>query len=465
MARNILFFLPSPFWQSHFISMIEMIIDHKQQNDNIFLMQCKGEYNFACLYCKNFSCQKSIDCAKCKYFIKKTLELINLKDYLFLPIINDGCKFTKVPKFHSINEIKAFTVDNFDIGLAILSNLYFKTKKTCFTASQLKKYLPYLNKLINLSYQIYKTTYEYLEKYKIDEIYIFNGRFDILRASLRAAQKYKKSKIKVLEAAGVMDKFTISENTYPHDFEYQKKILNELWSKEKSYIKKETLARKWFLDRLNAKDQGNISYIKKQIKNKLPSNFSNKKRNISIFISSEHEISTIPEYKNPLFKNQLETIKFILKYFKKKYEYNFYIRMHPNLKDVNDCYILELKKINRIFNNAFIIEPDSPIDSYALLKKSEKIISFGSTIGIEAVLYKIPSILIGKAIFEDSISLYIPKTKKEIIFLIEKKLKPLNNIMAIKYGYYQMKRGRKYKYYKPEHPYYGKFLGRNIFEL
>jgi len=28
-----------------------------------------------------------------------------------------------------------------------------------------------------------------------------------------------------------------------------------------------------------------------------------------------------------------------------------------------------------------------------------------------------------------------------------------------------MKRGRKFKYYKPEHPYYGKFLDKNIFEL
>ena len=463
MRKNILFFLPSPLWQTHFISMIEMIMEHKNK-DKIFIMQCSGEYDFACLYCPDFPCEKS-DCDVCKNITEKILNLIDLKEFTRLKIQNNKYSLNEIPEFSSVDEIKAFKIDNFDIGLAVISNLFFKTKKTCFTSSELQDYKSYLNKLINLSYQVYKTVYEYLQNYNIDEFYIFNGRFDILRASLRAAQKYKKSKIKVLEIAGVMEKFTISEDTYPHDYEYQKKILNELWEKEKSYTKKETLAKKWFSDRLNAKDQGDISYIKDQIKNKLPDNFNPQKRNISIFISSEHEISTIPEYKNPFFKNQIETIQFILNKFKKKKEYNFYIRMHPNLKNINDCYISELKKINKIFDNAFLIEPDNPVDSYALLKSSEKVISFGSTIGIEAVFYGIPSILIGKAVFEDNNSFYIPKTKNEIIFLIEKKLKPLNKIAAIKYGFYQMERGKKFKYYKPEHPYYGKFLGKNIFEL
>jgi len=463
MDKNILFFLPSPLWQTHFLSMIEMIMKHKNK-DKIFLMQCNEEYNFGCLYCPDFFCTEH-KCNLCKNITKKILNLIDLKEYIHLNITNDKYILKKIPEFSSVDEIKSFKIDNFDIGLAIISNLFFKTKKTCFTTSQLQDYKEYLNKLINLSYQVYKTTYEYLKNYNIDEIYIFNGRFDILRASLRAAQKYKKSKIKVLEAAGVMDKFTISENTYPHDYEYQKKILNQLWNKEKSFSKKESLAKKWFIDRLNAKDQGDISYIKDQIKNKLPDNFNPKKRNISIFISSEHEISTIPEYKNPFFKNQLETIKYIINHFKINNKYNFYIRMHPNLKDVDDCYISELQEINKNFNNVFLIEADSPVDSYALLKNSEKIISFGSTIGIEAVFYNIPSILIGKAVFEDNNSLYIPKTKEEIITLIEKKLKPLNNLIAIKYGYYQMQRGEKFRYYKPEHPYYGKFLGKDIFKL
>lgn len=463
MRKNILFFLPSPLWQTHFISMIEMIMEHKNK-DKIFLMQCNGEYDFACLYCPNFSCH-SHKCNVCKNITEKILNLIELKEFTHLKIRNNNYTLNKIPEFSSIDKIKAFKIDNFDIGLAIISNLFFKTKKTCFTPSQLQDYKPYLHKLINLSYQVYKTTYEYLKKYNIDEFYIFNGRFDILRAALRAAQTYKNTKIKVLETAGVMEKFAISENTYPHDYEYQKKILNELWDKEKSYTKKELLAKNWFLERLNAKDQGDISYIKNQIKKLLPDNFNSKKRNITIFISSEHEISTIPEYKNPFFKNQIETIKYILNNFKTKKEFNFYIRMHPNLKNVNDCYISELELLNKNFDNMFLIKPDSPVDSYALLKSSEKVISFGSTIGIEAVFYGIPSILIGKAVFEDKNSFYIPKTKEEIIILIEKKLKPLNKIASIKYGFYQIQRGRKFKYYKPEHPYYGKFLGKNIFEI
>lgn len=459
--KKVLFFLPGGLWQTHLISMLEIILDYKQKGYKIYLIQCDEEYKSGCIYCPQFKCNTS-DCTFCKKIIQNGLKLINLENFKKLKMKKKDYNLN-IPKFKSLNELKNYKIENFDIGLAVMSNIFFKTKNTCFSLKD-NKNKKYIKELILLSYQVYKSIIEYIQIYNFDEIYVFNGRFDILRAVLRAAQKLNCT-VKVIEAAGVMNKYTVTNDTYPHNLEYQQKLLNKLWEKEKSYEKKEKMAKKWFLERKKGQDQGDISYIKHQIKNLLPSNFNNKKRNITIFISSEHEISTIPGYENNLFKNQLEAIKFIINNFQNKNNYHFYIRVHPNLKNSKDCTLQKLKKTVQKINNFSIIEAESAVDSYYLLEKSEKIITFGSTIGIEAIFYKKPSILIGKTIYADDVSLYIPKTRQEAIQYIEKKLEPLNPIMAIKYGYYQMTRGIPYKYYVPEHPYYGKFFGKRITKL
>ena len=106
-----------------------------------------------------------------------------------------------------------------------------------------------------------------------------------------------------------------------------------------------------------------------------------------------------------------------------------------------------------------MIPADAKIDSYKLIDACEKVITFGSTMGIECVFLEKPSILAGRAVYEHLGGVYIPKNHDGFIDLINSYLNPTSIIGALKYGYWQAIRGHLYMYYQPESVRYGKFLG------
>ena len=113
----------------------------------------------------------------------------------------------------------------------------------------------------------------------------------------------------------------------------------------------------------------------------------------------------------------------ILNHFKKFKEYFFFIKLHPNMRiiSINSTQMLDYRNISKIYKNVKIIWPESNIDSYALIKKSEKIITFGSTIDNEACFLKKPVISLNNNLFTQLNCVYAPKSHVEAIKLISKK--------------------------------------------
>lgn len=109
--------------------------------------------------------------------------------------------------------------------------------------------------------------------------------------------------------------------------------------------------------------------------------------------------------------------------------------------------------------NLIIISADSKIDSYELIDACEKVIVFGSGMGIESAFWGKPSILIGRAVYEDLGGCYVPKNHNEVVNLINRRLNPAPNRSALKYGYWQSVDGLPYIYYRPESVRGGKFMG------
>jgi hypothetical protein len=114
------------------------------------------------------------------------------------------------------------------------------------------------------------------------------------------------------------------------------------------------------------------------------------------------------------------------------------------------------------FSNLTIIESDSNIDSYALLEKCDKVITMGSTIGVEALYWGKPSILIGRSYFESIKGIKIPSTHKEVIALIKSKIISSDRNEALKFGYWSNTFGEKFNYYEPTNLVEGRFNGIEI---
>ena len=115
------------------------------------------------------------------------------------------------------------------------------------------------------------------------------------------------------------------------------------------------------------------------------------------------------------------------------------------------------------FANLTIIQPDSPISSYALMDACEKSISFGSTMGIEATYWKRPSILYGKSYYMLTNCTYVPKSLNELMeLLLDRDLPPLPRESAYPFAYFSTRYGTETKYFKYIHDRLFTYKGKKI---
>ncbi|MBK8505403.1 MAG: hypothetical protein IPL46_26310 [Saprospiraceae bacterium] len=159
------------------------------------------------------------------------------------------------------------------------------------------------------------------------------------------------------------------------------------------------------------------------------------KINIAIFNSSEDELKAITEWQTPLFNNQNDAIGELLKMFIKEPEFHFYLRVHPNLGKLDNIQIEGIREMS--YPNLTVIQPHDPVDTYQMMKACNKVITFGSTTGIEATYWEAPSVLLGKSFYMLQDCVYLPNSFETLFDLIKNKnLAPKPKSSTLRYGYY-----------------------------
>ncbi|WP_374032729.1 hypothetical protein [Bdellovibrio bacteriovorus] len=95
-----------------------------------------------------------------------------------------------------------------------------------------------------------------------------------------------------------------------------------------------------------------------------------------------------------------------------------------------------------------------------LLDKCDKIVVFGSTIGVEATFANKVSILAGKALYEDLDICYVASDRSDLKNLIlNRDLKPKPAKNSIPYAHWSITFGQNFKYYDAINLSKGKFKG------
>ena len=446
---KILIYMPFSDWVPHLATDLEIAAKHIDEGDDVHIIQCSGDLPS----CEPNPNHFKLRCVSCKSKRDKGLALINLPEQNRHELaLNDFVRDLDLPDFSSMQELKDFEIDNVDIGMMAASTLISMVRES---HPDLCDFNNFINENISMSIAIYDAIKHHLQQIEPDIFYLFNGRFAALRPALRAAQDLD-VKTFVHERAGVLQRYTLIEDTYPHDIEYQKAQIEKHWNDERPRTKKEEIARQWFNSRRGGEDQGWYSFTKSQKKGGLPDDFDQSNRNIAIYVSSEDEFESIEGWQNPIYKNQIDAINSIINADIDK-NIRFYIRIHPNLKGLKNTQTRELAALKG--PNLTVIPADSNVDSYELMDACEKTIVFGSTMGIESVFWGKTSILVGRSLYEGLEGCYIPKDHGEMIDLINRHLEPLPNLGALKYGYWLSETGIPYVYYSPESIRGGKFMG------
>ena len=441
--------MPFSDWVSHLATDLEIAAKHIEEGDEVHIIQCSSDLPS----CEANPNHFKLRCIICKSKRDKGLALLNLPEQNRHELnLNEFIRDLDLPDFSSIQELKDFEIDNIDIGMTVASSLISMTREA---EPDMNNFIKFIHENISVSIAIYDAIKHHLLQIEPDVFYLFNGRFAAFRPALRTAQ-YLGIKTFVHERAGVLERYTLIEDTYPHDIEYQKTQIEKYWNDERSYTEKEKLAKQWFNNRRGGKDQSWYSFTKLQEKGNLPDGFDSSRRNIAIYVSSQDEFEAIGGWQNPIYKNQSDAINRIIN-SNTDTNIRFYVRIHPNLKGLNNTQTQELYGLKG--SNLSVIPADSKIDSYELMDACEKVIVFGSTMGIESVFWGKPSILVGRSFYEGVQGCYTPKDNNELIDLINRRLDPLPNLGALKYGYWQSIAGIPYVYYKPESIRGGTFMG------
>lgn len=362
----------------------------------------------------------------------KTIELSS-------PLKSDRIPFV----YGNEKDIKAIKYKNVSVGYGVLSSYISLTRNPePIINSETKKYFDILLEDTCRSVDYF----EYLlETEKPDTVSIFNGRWYEQKAAFDLS-KHNHIPLRVNEVVGGFRSRTdnlryIYHNCMPHDIANMTKTIQQLWDYSDEPIEEKIKKGKDFFERRrHGIIAGDRVYTGKQKKGSIP-NVDPSKKNIVIFNSSEDEFASIGEdfESLSLFDSQLDGINYICEELRNK-PYHIYLRVHPNLSKITYRYHIELYNLEAKYDNLTVIPADAQCDSYALLDIADKVVVFGSSLGIEACYWNKPVILLRASFYYYLGACYIPKSKKEVIEMIQQDLIPKEQLPAIKYGYMIMNR-------------------------
>lgn len=318
----------------------------------------------------------------------------------------------EIKKSKSMDEVKYIEYKGAPIGFSIVSSYVSIHRTTLITENSIKI-------LIKLA-EAYINTYDGFEEIfktdlNIEMLTLFNGRLEITNAALNAAKRFNR-KIQILEVTGIDSKIINFGENDPFSIEYNTNEILRLWAKERENINSVTAAHDFYKKKLQGLPTNDVSYTSTQKIDLMPKNWKWENAiNITIFGSSMDEFYSIgKEWEFPFCKTQAEGVCIISDILNTiNANINIYFRMHPNLAYIDNPEIDNELKLDNL-KNVTVIPPESKISTYSVMKESDLIITFGSTIGIEAVYYSKKAIMIGKSFYMNLPGVVSVKSKDEL---------------------------------------------------
>ena len=345
-------------------------------------------------------------------------------------------------QFDSVEQVKSIVYRDVYIGYGILS-LYLSYTRDLDIAN-MDGFKKYFTPIVSEICDYVDYVYDLILKIKPDEIVSFNGRlFDNrLFYDIAIALGIKYTSLEVVFSNGERGKPLKKvrfDGGLPHSIIINTKKINDLWANSPlSDEKKTEIAALFYNKRRKGKYDLDRVYISDQKQGILPESFDSSQRNIAIFNSSEDEYSAVGgEWDDTIFASQYEAIEYVMQHSSPNIHY--YLRIHPHLKGVKYKAHMELYSLSK-YPNLTIIPPESEVSTYDLMDACEKVVTFGSTMGVESAFWGKPSVLLRRSMYENLDICYQALRKEDVMPLLEGKLEPKPQLGALKFAYYVLDR-------------------------
>lgn len=423
----------------HIGIIIDDILSAKKRGDEIYWCYCCGAisscfmnrdgYPSICHFCHSIY----------QRFVKKYGDKVNV-----IPINKEEfAPNSKIPDWplENVAQINSVIYRDVYIGTSILSFYYMVTRD--LDVKNIQTFKLCIKPLISEICHFVDYAYDLIEEIRPDEIISFNGRLYENRLFYDIANALGISYTALDVVGGHVEPYkkVRYEGGLPHDIGLNTKLIENLWKTSPlSDEKKTEIASSFYQRRRNGELVADVAvYTTAQRQGLLPENFDSNKRNVVIFNSSRDETAALGGewVKGKLFSSDYDALEYMLQNTSRQIHY--YLRIHPNLKGVGHHDHMMLYALSK-YENLTIIPPESEVSTYSLMDACEKIITFGSTTGVEATFWGKPSILLGRSLYENLDTCYKPASKEELTSLIEKPLKPKSKTGAFKIAYFLLDR-------------------------
>jgi Capsule polysaccharide biosynthesis protein len=442
-------------WPHHFETELEIIQSHLDLADDVVLVGCFGGIPT----CYGNPEHRVIDCERCisrrhagLSTLTSPLPLASLDSYY---TSGDAAEEAALDdRFLTIEAAKAFRLGDFDIGFAALSTAISHSRDPELSTPEARTL--YRN-AVHAAFRVHRCVRNFLSAdSSFDRIYVFNGRFEVTRAAFCAAREDNLD-VYLHERGSSNARYALYKNRLPHDRSYFIQRLEEAWNAAEDEADRDAVAASFYESRRNAIPVAWTSFVADQVRGEMPASWDDAVRNVVIFNSSEDEFAAIgDEWANPLYSSQYDALVQMIESIRRAPgKVRLYLRVHPNLRGVDNPDMRRTLALSGA--ELEVIPPESPVSSYALLDRADCVVSFGSTIGIEAVFWGKPSVLAGTSFYRDLHCTYLPTSHDELMELIASDLEPMSKLAALKYGYYLASYGIPFQYYRAESFWSGKF--------
>jgi len=455
---KVLILSPYTYSKPHFATTLEIIQSHLDKGDHVKLLGCTKSVD-CCDYNLNHSFHW---CYLCTSRQRRALKFLD-KEIEYSDMINlsekdlESLKSIKT-SFSSTDEMKSYYFEYFDIGYAVLSGLSWKLREA---EINLLKNAETIKKLMLNAARVFLSFRNHAKEFKPDVVYLFNGRLALIRGAFRYCVQ-NDIQCGIYDRGANKFKYNIWYNALPHNIAYTTKMINKYWANEEEKTR-EVIGSRFYQDRRNGVEQGWKSFTKNQNPDLLPNQWNSTENNIVIFNSSEDEFSSIgAEWERSLYENQVVGIKSIAESMKSDKSVRIYLRIHPNLIDVDNSFTRSLYDLGQM-SNIEVISADSNISTYALIDAANTVLTFGSTVGVEATYWEKPSIVLGSSFYQNLHVAYKPESHYDLVSMLKSQgLEAKPKLGALKYGYYMNTFGHDYKYFVPNDFRHGKYDGNEF---
>lgn len=257
-----------------------------------------------------------------------------------------------------------------------------------------KKWMKYHKKMLDSSLGLFKFFEKEINQRKPDSFVVFNGRLSCSRPVKTLSIKYNLDYY--LFDSSFNGNFPIlAKNQMFHSIEFARKTA--LTSYIKNFSVSHFTAKKFMNAKLNKKIVNDKVYTSHQKKSYLdPRVLVKGKKIFSVFTSSDDEYKYIgSDWKNHKILNQANEIRKLIDLLDHN-KYHLVVKMHPNQANMHKS---NLDEFDSLRDKVLVLNPLNKSDTYELIRQSDIVITFCSSVGVEANFLRKKVIQIGPSHF------------------------------------------------------------------